>query len=1074
VVAVWRYWGGLAAVLSSAKIGTSSWRYYTAGVACAATDYYIGAGEAPGRWSGRGLAELGLVPGATVAEDELEALFARALHPVTGARLGRAWRHDGVTGFDLTFSAPKSVSSLWAMGNPDAASQVRAAHRAAVAAAMTYLDAHASWSRSGTDGVDQVATAGLVAASFEHRTSRCGDPQLHTHALVVNKVRCADGRWRTLDARELYHHKKSAGVIYQAALRSELHVRLGVVFEEPNAHGQAEISGIPAGLVKLWSKRTAQIEPEAAAKIAEYENSLGRSLTSAERAAVTKAAVLKTRPGKTHPDPATLAQSWAAEAERAGYRREEILAKVRASAVDAPLGPSSEQESVEAAAVAAAAGARATFSRADVAGQVAARLPVDGRGAAEVLATVEALADHALGLEDAVSVGRQPHGVTARASDERWAGAEVLAAEGRVLSLAARGRGGGYGRVPASSLFLALEDTGLDATQQAAVWAIAERGDFLSVLTAPAGAGKTRTLGVATVAWSRAGHRVLGLAPSARAAAELATATGSRTDTLAKWVYDHSRRGRLPADARARVVLDARSVVIVDEASMANTHALDSLITAAARAGAKVVLVGDPAQIGVVNGPGGMLAALAAAGHAIELAGVHRFRHDWERETSLALRRGDPAALTAYRDQDRLHACGDGDEALDGVHAHWETERAAGREVLMMARTRADVDALNARARMSAQAAGEIGGPSVRLGERDWRAGDLLRTRRNDRTLTAGGAYVRNGDRWRVLTAQHDGLVVEHLDRGDRTFLPAAYAAAHAEYGWAATINAAQGATVDVGLVLVRPGIDREHLYVALTRGRDANHAYITPDTATDLDDRHGLPLVGRSGATADERALDVLAVALASSGAQDAAHTARKNARVHAAHQARRAAEDAARRAAEPVMPPEHSARAIELTLRQQQRDQLSSEQHEHRRAAAAARIELAGTSRLRPGRRRDLAVTITGHEDALRGSFPTAARLDREIDALTRHVSADTRSRETDQRARALQHTSARSEPSEAYLAPAATVETFPRLSAQTRRALERAAAHENQRAPGRSRSRAHEQARDRGRDDAPGIGW
>ncbi|WP_028985088.1 MobF family relaxase [Sporichthya polymorpha] len=1061
-------------MLSSAKIGTSSWRYYTAGVACAATDYYIGAGEAPGRWSGRGLAELSLDSDATVSESELEALFARALHPVTGERLGRAWRRDGVTGFDLTFSAPKSVSSLWALGDPDTASSVRAAHRAAVAAALTYLDTHASWSRRGMDGVEQTASAGLVAASFEHRTSRCGDPQLHTHALVVNKVRCADGRWRTLDATELYHHKKSAGMVYQAALRSELHARVGVVFEEPNAHGQAEIAGIPAGLLKLWSKRAAQIEPEAAVKIAEYENSLGRSLTSAEQAAVTKAAVLKTRPGKTHPDQATLGQAWADEAERAGYRREEILANVRAAAVDAPLAPTCEREEVAAAAVAAAAGARATFSRADVAGQVAARVPVDGRGAAEVLRTVEALTDRALGLDEAVSVGRQPHGVTARASDERWAGAEVLAAEARVLSLADRGRGGGYGRVPAASLVLALEDAGLDATQRAAVWAIAEGGDFLSVLTAPAGAGKTRTLGLAAEAWSRAGHRVLGLAPSARAAAELADATGSRTDTLAKWVYDHARRGRMPADARARVVLDARSVVIVDEASMANTHALDTLITAAARAGAKVVLVGDPAQIGVVNGPGGMLAALAAAGHGIELAGVHRFRQDWERDASLALRRGDPAGLTAYRDQDRLHACADGDGALDGVHAQWAAERAAGREVLMMARTRADVDALNTRARATAQAAGDISGPVVRLGERDWQAGDLLRTRRNDRTLPAGDGHVRNGDRWRVLTAQQDGLLVEHLDRGDRTFLPAAYAAAHAEYGWAATINAAQGATVDVGLVLVRPGIDREHLYVALTRGRDANHAYITPDTATDLDDRHGLPLVGRSGATDQERALDVLATALASSGAQDAAHTARENARVRPAEQARRAAEDAARRAAEPGLPAEHAARPTELTLRQQRRDQLNHEQREHRQAAAAARIELAGTSWLRPARRRDLAATITEHEQALLGNITAAAQLHREIDELTRQLAADARSRETEHRARALQHTSARSARSEVYLAPAASVETIPRLSARTRRALESAAARDAFRSPERSSRRAHEHMHDRGRDDAPGIGW
>ncbi|HEX3826742.1 MAG TPA: MobF family relaxase, partial [Sporichthyaceae bacterium] len=175
-------------MLSSAKIGTSSWRYYTNSAACAATEYYLGVGEAPGYWHGRGLAALGLETGAVVSEAQLEALFARALHPSTRERLGRAWRSDGVTGFDLTFSAPKSVSALWALGDSGTAYELRAAHKAAVAAALGYLDAHASASRRGVDGVEQVDSAGLVAACFDHRTSRCADPQLHTHALVLNKV----------------------------------------------------------------------------------------------------------------------------------------------------------------------------------------------------------------------------------------------------------------------------------------------------------------------------------------------------------------------------------------------------------------------------------------------------------------------------------------------------------------------------------------------------------------------------------------------------------------------------------------------------------------------------------------------------------------------------------------------------------------------------------------------------------------------------------------------------------------------------------------------------------------------
>lgn len=242
----------VAWVLSSAKIGTSSWRYYTASVGCRATDYYLDAGEPPGRWHGRGLAELGLEPRSVVSERQLESLFARAMHPVSGRRLGRAWRADGVTGYDLTFSAPKSVSALWALADPATAGAAMAAHRAAVKAGLAYLDAHASSSRRGTNGVEQVASQGLAVALFDHRTSRCGDPQLHTHALVVNKVRCADGVWRTLDGTEIFHHKKSAGMVYQVALRNEMDARLGILFGPVNEHGQAEIAAIPEALLKTW------------------------------------------------------------------------------------------------------------------------------------------------------------------------------------------------------------------------------------------------------------------------------------------------------------------------------------------------------------------------------------------------------------------------------------------------------------------------------------------------------------------------------------------------------------------------------------------------------------------------------------------------------------------------------------------------------------------------------------------------------------------------------------------------------------------------------------------------------
>ncbi len=185
------------AMLSTAKIGVGSVGYYTDQVAENQCEYYLGLGEEPGRWSGRGLEPLGLAVDAEVTKPDLEALFGRAEHPTAPVptSLGRPWRSDGVTGYDLCFSAPKSVSALWALGDAEVAAAVQAGHRAAVQSALDYLDAHASYSRVGKDGVVQVGTDGSAAAVFDHRTSRAGDPQLHSHALVVNKVHCADGGW---------------------------------------------------------------------------------------------------------------------------------------------------------------------------------------------------------------------------------------------------------------------------------------------------------------------------------------------------------------------------------------------------------------------------------------------------------------------------------------------------------------------------------------------------------------------------------------------------------------------------------------------------------------------------------------------------------------------------------------------------------------------------------------------------------------------------------------------------------------------------------------------------------------
>jgi ATP-dependent exoDNAse (exonuclease V) alpha subunit len=207
------------------------------------------------------------------------------------------------------------------------------------------------------------------------------------------------------------------------------------------------------------------------------------------------------------------------------------------------------------------------------------------------------------------------------------------------------------------------------------------------------------------------------------------------------------------------------------------------------------------------------------------------------------------------------------------VHERWQAATDAGADALMLARARTDVDALNQRARAAALAVRDVRGPVLaHAGGRDWQAGDILRARCNDRRLPLGDGHVRNGDRFRVLAPGPDGgLVVEHLAGRGRAALPAGYLARHADYGWASTIDGAQGATADIGILLARTGLDREHLYVGMTRGRDANHVHLTTEPVDD--DLAHRPQPADPPPTIDD-AVRVLQTATARVGAQQAAHT--------------------------------------------------------------------------------------------------------------------------------------------------------------------------------------------------------
>jgi ATP-dependent exoDNAse (exonuclease V) alpha subunit len=396
-------------------------------------------------------------------------------------------------------------------------------------------------------------------------------------------------------------------------------------------------------------------------------------------------------------------------------------------------------------------------------------------------------------------------------------------------------------------------------------------------LVGPAGSGKTTTLSALATLWQRVHGQdsVIGLAPSASAAHQLATALGIPTENTAKWLHESQGSGAehraatltVLQDRRAQALaagdiaelrrvggtitaltatqatwqLRARQLLIVDEATLAGTLDLSHLVSQAQQAGAKVLLVGDHAQLGSVSAGGGF-GMLARTGTPTQLHSLWRFTHPWEAQATRGLRTGDPTIIEDYLDQGRLHT-GTPEAMIEEAYQNWATDRSAGLTSILVAADTATVNELNTRAHDDAITVGAVTGPLVNLGGQcgpdrgQVGAGDTVVTRRNDRALRLeDGSHVRNGSLWTVTATHPDGALTVRPISGDGVGvrLSAAYVAEQVDLGYATTTHRAQGITVDTSHSLGDPATSREAFYVAMTRGRRANHAYLTGPAATE------------------------------------------------------------------------------------------------------------------------------------------------------------------------------------------------------------------------------------------------
>ncbi|MHB1534816.1 MAG: MobF family relaxase, partial [Acidimicrobiales bacterium] len=872
----------------------------------------------------------GIETGSEVTEKHLEAMLAGCADPISGEAVGgkpKAPRGGlPVAGFDLTFSPPKSVSVAWALADEGTKAVIYECHRRAVEFVIGYAEGQVLRSRSGTNGIVEEDVSGVVAAAFTHWTSRADDPQLHDHVVVWNRARSvSDGRWRTLDSRGLFKATTTLSELHQGVLSDLLTAALGVGWDargrRHSTSPRYEVAGVPEALMGEFSQRATQIAACRDDLNAAFAAAHGRQPNAVEQMRLAQQATLATRPHKNHSSLAELTEGWRSRA--AGHVGAGQVAWVTSleDRNDLPLlraddlGDPILADAAEAV-LSAVAERHATYGRQNLLAEAHRTLHGVRFASPDDRVTVaERITDIAVGRSLALTPPAVHHTPTryiradgsSRMQPESriaYTTQAMIDAEARLLAASRTAHGPSVSMETIAAVVdgdLPGRGHGLWVDQALAVEKIATSRRTLDVLVGPAGTGKTTTMAGLRTVWE-AEHgpgSVIGLAPSAAAAEVLGDELGVGTENTAKWLAewrripeltarrDHlagqlaRRSDRASAGARKLAnqvraldeAVDERrlrpgQLVIVDEASLAGTFALDELVTAAGDAGAKVLLVGDWAQLSAVEAGGAFGLLVADRGDlAPELVDVRRFRSDWEKAASVELRLGHASAIDVYADHGRV-AGGNRTDMLEGLYQAWKADVDAGRSSLMIAADTATVADLNRRARADRVAAGTVTEAGLVIAEgQQVGVGDEVITRANNRLLVTGRRWVKNGDRWTVTAANQDGsMAVQRAGGSGEVVLPADYAAAHVELAYATTAHRAQGRTVDTAHAMVAPTTTREVLYVAATRGRESNQLYV--DTSFEPD-----PQTSHDGTTEPQTLAEVLAGVLANEGVEISAH---------------------------------------------------------------------------------------------------------------------------------------------------------------------------------------------------------
>ena len=791
--------------------------YFTSGQGrggCAgAMSYYTAAGEPPGQWAGKGAATLGLAgqvdpkvierlyqenigPGGELlvkrrqskAADEREEAAVSAYlaaHPYASAvelaevrAAERGKDPHTVPYFDLTVSAVKSVSVLHASYRVSArqardrgdqgqaaaldakADELEDALMEAAREALGWLERHATYTRTGHHSASTGEWRdgdGLVASLFLHHLSRDGDPQLHVHVAIWNRVQRADGadgKWRTLDSRTLHNQRLGVAPVADRILETRLSA-LGYAMV-PRADGNgAGVGGVSQDVMDLFSSRAVAVTGELKRLVREYADKHGKPPSrrtlwllhqqAGQNTRRTKSQARRTIAGQTGAVEPTGAQRLAAWEAQTVHREVRALSAVheqvarfavkRSARAPAVLDDAARRTAARIA-VAEVQRHHAAWSMAQLRFEVHRALPilkpgsdgeavvtevaglaVSGRAGAEVVqVTAPDVTDvTSLGVRasDGGSIYRPPN-------EERYSTLAHLDTEEQILTSAKRAVSQ---LVSGEQARAAAGRTGLNAEQRHAVVMMLTAATATTVLIAPAGAGKSHMMAEFARLWTAfTGRRVIGLTTSTNAARVLQHEGLAESYNIAEFLGKTEGSDEL----RRPVPLHQDDTLVLDEASQLSTTDLAMIGEAAQQAGARITATGDTRQLGAVEA-GGMFRLLAVEVPAAELHEVRRFNAQWEREASVRLRDGDPAAVAAYDRHGRIRGA-DEEAAYDRAASMWLADHLRGKTVLLLAGSNAEAAELSRRVQARLIQMGSVGPPQAALSDGNHAGvGDLVR-----------------------------------------------------------------------------------------------------------------------------------------------------------------------------------------------------------------------------------------------------------------------------------------------------------------------------------------------------------